>query len=216
MIFENAFSFLPEILVGRGFLRKRYEASIVNAFSLAVLQSLNARNLPNPLSAIEVEKAYDRFGFKSAKSAVTCRHPRADLFVNIYNAGVASQGLSLFGWRHYNWLEAKFFRRNEDGEPKVPSTNAVLSVAEDLFRLCALINFSAPQRTENIHGGLTKKTTANISSGRYFLHVYEGNPEDFFGIKSVAHKQWLTDIRAVGMQNITISIAPFIKKKQKF
>lgn len=48
MLIEQAFLALPEILHGWGYQDQDYEAGLVNAFSLALLQVLNGRNAPNP------------------------------------------------------------------------------------------------------------------------------------------------------------------------
>lgn len=220
MIFESAFAFLPEILVGNGFLRKEYEASIVNAFSLAVLQSLNARNYPNPLSAIEVEKTYEENGFITTGINSPKRYPRADLFVKSFSAGIASKELSLFGWRHNNWLEAKFYRLNENGKPKIPSTNAILLMTKDIFRLCALIKPQGRQGQKNNRGRIANRSTNIINASRYFLHIYEGRPEDFLGKnqrnKKKIHRQWLINIRKPGIQNIKIDIGSFVGESKNF
>lgn len=49
MLIEQTFHNLPEILLGAGYSRQEYsqgfEASIVSAFSLAILQELNGKTL---------------------------------------------------------------------------------------------------------------------------------------------------------------------------
>ena len=58
MIIEQAFYNLPEILVGAGYAKQEYEAGIVSAYSLALLQELNGRNVSLPISAIYAEKQF--------------------------------------------------------------------------------------------------------------------------------------------------------------
>lgn len=67
MIIEQALMNLPETMVGAGFGHKNYEGSIVSAFSLAILQSLNSRNIPNPMSCIIAEYAYERTQSKNLR-----------------------------------------------------------------------------------------------------------------------------------------------------
>lgn len=154
MLIEQAFHHLPEILVGAGYARQGYkqafEASIVAAFSLAILQELNGRNAPNPISFLLAEKRYLE---KNERL-------RADLHVDLQGLFVGTKDYSDFGFRFSNWIEAKFFRVGK-GTP--PSTQNLSSFVADLFRLIALV----PNEPAKSGGTLT---------GRYFLHVYKGNP----------------------------------------
>jgi hypothetical protein len=109
MLIENAFHYLPEILSGSNYAAQDYEAGIVNAVSLAVLQELNARNVPNPLAGLSVEKLYSPLGFgRPDNISNKKRHLRADLFIDTSRTMIGSEGLSRFGWRHKNYLEANF------------------------------------------------------------------------------------------------------------
>ncbi|MGF1451199.1 MAG: hypothetical protein ACFB21_03875 [Opitutales bacterium] len=100
MLIEQAFFNLPEILVGAGYAKQDYEAGIVSAFSLAILQELNGRNAPNPISFLCAEK---RFLGKNSKL-------RTDIHVKLGKLYSGSRDYSEFGFRFSNWIEAKFFR----------------------------------------------------------------------------------------------------------
>jgi len=156
VLVEQAFFNLPEILVGSGYARQEYEAGIVSAFSLALLQELNGRNVPNPISFITAEK---RFSDEIEKL-------RADLHVRLEKLKVGSKGYSDFGFRHSNWIEAKFFR---SGKGVPPSTQNLGHVVADLVRLAALVPIENAKDKNGNPTGLTV-------TGRYFLHVYYGSP----------------------------------------
>jgi hypothetical protein len=156
MLIEQAFYNLPEILVGSGYAHQEYEAGIVSAFSLAILQELNGRNVPNPISFITAEKRFSK----------DIKKLRADLHVNLGNLFVGSKAYSDFGFRYSNWIEAKFFRRGK-GVP--PSTQNLGQVVADLVRLAVLVPL---QRAKDKNGN----DTNSLITGRYFLHVYYGEP----------------------------------------
>lgn len=158
MIIEQAFYNLPEILVGAGYAKQEYEAGIVSAYSLALLQELNGRNVSLPISAIYAEKQF------SAKFSGL----RSDLHVDLYNRlFVGSTDYAEFGFRLSNWIEAKFFRTNPGGTP--PSTQNLGKMIADILRLVALVP-SECRKDEQAKEG-EKSTT-----GRYLLHVYRGDP----------------------------------------
>jgi len=58
MFTEGAFSTLPEILLGSGYQKQDYESGLVGAFSLALLQALNGRNIANQISCMQHEKLF--------------------------------------------------------------------------------------------------------------------------------------------------------------
>jgi hypothetical protein len=156
MLIEQAFFNLPEILVGAGYAKQDYEAGIVSAFSLAILQELNGRNAPNPISFLCAEK---RFLGKNSKL-------RADIHVKLGKLYSGSRDYSEFGFRFSNWIEAKFFRLGT-GIP--PSTQNLGSVVADLFRLVALVPIERGKGKDGVASDLT-------ITGRYFLHAYRGDP----------------------------------------
>lgn len=49
---------MPEFLTGTPFSTYQFEATIANAFTLAMLQELNARNVQNPISLLRSEVSY--------------------------------------------------------------------------------------------------------------------------------------------------------------
>jgi hypothetical protein len=104
MLYEQAFYSLPEFLVGTGFTRYDAEGTLVMAFSMAVLQELNGRNINNPVSLINAERHY------AGTSSRT-----ADLHVNQTPIGLLNSSLSAFGVRQevlrcFPWLGADSLR----------------------------------------------------------------------------------------------------------
>ena len=202
MIFENAFSYLPEILAGSSYYEKNYEASIVNAFSLAVLQALNARNVSNPLSVIDAERFYG--------DTDNPRHLRADLFVNISSMSVGSQELARFGWRYQNWLEAKFFRKIA-GKATFNSTCAKIDLAADIVRLCTLatpfVSYS-PKESKRYFPDIMAQNSPdgkyqNLCTGRYLLHVYDRDPHDLLG-NCTGKWKWLNNLHSYAPEIFSI------------
>lgn len=149
MLIEQAFMSLPEIMVGAGYARQDYEAGVVSALSMAVLQELNGRNINKPISCICAERKY-----------LDDRALRADLHVNLSKTFSGSAELSNFGFRFSNWIEAKYFRKTK-GTP--PTTTNLANLAVDLLRLMMLPKVECGQDNRSI-------------TGRYLLHVYEGDP----------------------------------------
>lgn len=192
MILEQAFSSLPEILTGYGFPAQEYEGGIVGAYSLAVLQELNGRNVNNPIAAMQLEKPFrDRRKPILAKDDKTKRYLRCDLHLSGLPVRIGSSALSHYGWRHSNWVEAKFFRAfTKDGKPK-KSTNQAVNTAHllaDLVRLLTLIPVSKGRKD-----GLSYV-------GRYLLHVYLTQVEDHL---SVARRQDGQDVDRPWLGTIT-------------
>lgn len=163
MLIEQAFLQLPEVLVGSGYPTQDYESGIVAAMSLSLLQQLNGRNVQNPLSLIQLEKPFRaRRGHWLAEDGKK-RYLRADLHLNSYEIAVGNPRLSAYGWRHSNWMEAKFFRSYDSkGKPK-KSSNQPLHTADllaDLLRILILVRREVAKKDEKIY------------TGRYLLHVY--------------------------------------------
>jgi len=178
MLIEQAFHNLPEILLGSGYAKQDYqkgfEASIVAAFSLAVLQELNGRNATNPISYLMAEKRYPDVDAKI----------RADLYVNLSRLFTGSESYANFGFRFCNWIEAKYFRRT-GGTP--PNTQNLGSIVADLFRLVVLLPKEEHER-----------------AGRYFLHIYRGDPLKQKLIKAErddqakTKREWVTKLLSAG------------------
>src|SRR5690349_8085630 len=152
MLIEQAFFNLPEILVGSGYAKQHYEAGVVSALSLAILQELNGRNASNPISNLVAER---RFSDEIERL-------RVDLHVRLDRLYSGSKDYSEFGFRHSNWIEAKFFRLGK-GNP--PSTQNLGAVVADIFRLVALVPIEKVNENTNL-----------TITGRYFLHAYRGDP----------------------------------------
>ncbi|MFW3572031.1 hypothetical protein [Kosakonia cowanii] len=194
MLIEQAFHNLPEILLGAGYSRQEYsqgfEASIVSAFSLAILQELNGRNAPNPISFLMAEKRYSELR----------RNIRADLHVNLSKLFTGSENYAKFGFRFSNWIEAKYFRKTKGSCPYTQNRGLVVA---DLIRLIGLI----PREEKD---GVTR-------TGRYFLHVYQGNPLSYLhsSVKTDPPKRkWVEQILSHGYQSI--SDLELGKEKQSF
>lgn len=172
MLIEQAFQCLPEVLLGRPYARQAYEGGLLSAFSMALLQEFNGRNVPNPIASLHAECPYSTVPFVGSDGKA--RYRRVDLHVDLASVGASSDPLSRYGWRHSNWIEAKFFRPPRTGAaPK--TTNAGLLYA-DLLRLITLVPLVPPggaaPGTPNLNGTIE---TPKTFMGRYLLHVYEGN-----------------------------------------
>ena len=141
MLIEQAFHSLPEILLGRPYKQHDYEGGLVSAFSMALLQEFNGRSVPNPIASLRAEERYSSRRLIGSNGKP--RYLRADLHVDLESVKVSSASLSSYGWRHSNWIEAKFFRRPRNGTvPK--TTNAGLLFA-DLLRLVTLVPIRGPK-----------------------------------------------------------------------
>ncbi|HHX2498619.1 TPA: hypothetical protein ACU8BN_000350 [Neisseria subflava] len=153
MIIEQALMNLPETMVGAGFGHKNYEGSIVSAFSLAILQSLNSRNIPNPMSCIIAEYAYERTQSKNL---------RVDLKISLGKTFLGTRAYSNYGFRFENFIEAKYYQLSQSvtNTSKSNPTQNTVAVLKDIIRLILLPT--------------TKHNNNKSNIGRYFLHVYEG------------------------------------------
>ena len=156
MITEQALLHLPEILTGSGYPEQHYESGIVSAFSLALLQALNGRNVPNPISCLQTEKPFRGREAWPRPAPETPRYLRADLNVKLNRMKAGSQRLAAYGWRHDNWIESKFFRGAAPN--KQVNTGTLLA---DLLRILTLVPSIRDKKNSEI-------------TGRYLLHVYEG------------------------------------------
>lgn len=172
MLIEQAFQCLPEMLLGRPYARQAYEGGLVSAFSMALLQEFNGRNVANPIASLHAECPYSTVAFVGPDGKA--RYRRADLHVDLNSVRASSGPLSRYGWRHSNWIEAKFLRPPKTGTaPK--TTNAGLLYA-DLLRLVTLVPLQSPRGAAP---GVPKPDgtmeTPNTFMGRYLLHVYDGD-----------------------------------------
>jgi hypothetical protein len=184
MLIEQAFYNLPEILVGSGYAKQHYEAGIVSALSLAVLQELNGRNASNPISYLCAERRFSD----------NIERLRVDLHVRLDRLYSGSRDYSEFGFRYSNWIEAKFFR---SGKGTPPSTQNLGSVVADIFRLVALVPIERAR--DNIGN-----ETAFTVTGRYFLHAYRGDPLKHLNPnrKGDGERQWVTKLFQPGLSEI--------------
>lgn len=186
MFTEGAFATLPEILLGSGYQKQDYESGLVGAFSLALLQALNGRNVANPISCMQHEKLFRSGGILVEEGQR--RYLRADLFLRLDPLSVGNRRLSQYAWRHENWIEAKFFRKQAGADGTQNSTNKsnhVGNVIADLVRLCALV----PEEND-----LSR-------AGRYFLHCYDAHPDRYLAFRG---RTWLKSVIAPGRQKISM------------
>lgn len=203
MLIEQAFQCLPEILLGRPYARQAYEGGLVSAFSMALLQEFNGRNVANPIASLHAECPYSTTAFRGPDGR--SRYRRVDLHVNLNSVQASSAPLSKYGWRHSNWIEAKFFRPPRTGTaPK--TTNAGLLFA-DFLRLVTLVprggTAGAPQPNGTV-------ATGDIFTGRYLLHVYEA---DYAALITSTRNQtqggaagtrvWLDKLMTAGRQSLS-------------
>lgn len=201
MIIEQAFHNLPEIMTGFGYPQQDYEGGVVGALAMALLQELNGRNLPNPISAMKLEAPFrpkaDAFpGISNAK-----RHLRCDMRVDGSRLRVGSKRLATYGWRHNSWIECKFFRSfDKDGQPKRTTNYAVNTggLLADVLRLGCLVP-------------VEKDKSELCKSGRYLLHVYANAIGDHI-LRSYKKKSnnsqdkprpWVAAITTVGKHLLT-------------
>lgn len=177
MLIEQAFYALPETLVGSGYAKQEYEASIVSAYSMALLGELNGRNVANPMASIRAER----------KFMPSHTNLRADLNVIVSSIMTGSKALSQMGFRFENWIEAKFFRGN------VASTQNLGQIAADIVRLCALVP-------------LEVGSDDRLLSGRYLLHAYLGDPIVFLAPRrkqrDAPDRSWVEPLLSSGRQEI--------------
>lgn len=185
MLFEQAFFALPEVLHGSSYQRQDYEAGIIGAFTLAVLQVLNGRNVNNPIGCIQAERLFRPGG--TYQGIADPRYLRADLFLDVKKLYVANKRLSQYGWRHNLWLEGKFFRGQAgDGiSHSRNKTNHVASILADIIRLAVLIPEEAQYSI----------------AGRYFLHVYDAHPQYYLTYRSRA---WCKRICEPGVHSLML------------
>lgn len=185
MIIEQAFLQLPEILHGSGYQQQDYEAGIVGALSLSVLQVLNGHNTANPIACLQHERLFRKGGrYLGAQSP---RYLRADLHVNVGRLLVANKRLSQYGWRHNAWVEAKFLRNQTDnGNKHSPNkTSNVANFLADIIRLATLV----PENNEA------------TAQGRYFLHVYDSDPKFYLTFRS---RVWMKALCQPGEHRISL------------
>lgn len=186
MIFEQAFMSLPEFLTGTPFKRYQFEGTIVTAFSMAVLQELNSRNVPNPVSLLRAEVNYPIDDRK-----------RADLHIDLRKLDIFNDDLQLYGFYENNWLEAKFCRLSKSGIPVTTTLASTFLILKDFIRLCSLVPDNQLQNDDSI-------------SGRYLLHAYQGDPSQYFVYnrnqsKSRTEREWIKPLIEPGRQTIKIN-----------
>ena len=177
MIIEQAFFALPELLLGNFYAVQDYEAGIVGVFSMAILQELNGRNVNHPNRHLQAEHRY---------SPNLSR--RADLYVNLRRLMVTNRRLGNYGWRHYNWIEAKFYRNKSDAQWHATnkSTNQGQLIA-DLIRLKCLVPLTLGNQDSN---------------DRYFLHLYDDEPQYYLPYQD---RPWVKALHQAGRQDIVIN-----------
>ncbi len=200
MIFEQAFMALPEFLTGLPYDKFEYEGTLMTAYSMAVLQELNGRNVNNPISCLRSEVSYDLPSNK-----------RSDIHLNLYDLKIMTNELSKYGFYKENWLEAKFFRLNSKGRATQNRTTSTFLILKDLIRLIFFPKEEIIRPEEEI----IRLNNIDSISGRYLLHVYEKEPAiHIASSKKNSEKgqnngngfirSWLRHIMTPGKQNISL------------
>jgi hypothetical protein len=183
MLYEQAFASLPEFLTGLPYQHFDYEGTLMSAFSMAVLQELNGRNINNPISCLRSEVEYPAAPGK-----------RADLHLDLGAMNIMTPALAQYGIFQHNWLEAKYFKLNEDGHPTVDKLKVTLLLLKDIIRLVAL----PPE-----------KIGEPSQCGRYLLHAYQGPARKHIAEKKNTQngnpgftRNWVKSIRVTGRQQV--------------
>jgi len=155
----------------------------MSAFSMAVLQELNGRNINNPISCLRSEVTYLESSGK-----------RADIHLDLEAMNILTPELKLYGVYRHNWLEAKYFRLNENGKPTVDSLKVVLLLLKDIIRLVTL----PPENS-----------FPDSEAARFLLHAYQGEPKKHIAEKKNGRggaagftRSWAKKIRSAGIQTI--------------
>ena len=155
----------------------------MSAFSMAVLQELNGRNINNPISCLRSEVIYPAAPGK-----------RADLHLDLEAMNILTPALNQYGIRRLNWLEAKYFRLNSAGNPTVDRVKVMLLLLKDLIRLACY----PPE-----------KDLPNSQASRYLLHAYQGVPTAHIAEKKNSARgavgftrSWVKKIRVPGLQTV--------------
>lgn len=188
MLYEQAFMSLPEFLTGLPYENFDYEGTLMSAFSMAVLQELNGRNINNPISCLRSEVTYPVAPGK-----------RADIHLDLEAMNILTPDLKQYGVYRHNWLEAKYFRLNDAGKPTVDSLKVVLLILKDIIRLVTL----PPENS-----------FPSSESARFLLHAYQGQPSKHIAEKKTRRggtagftRSWARKIRSAGIQKIDTILA---------
>jgi hypothetical protein len=134
VIIEGAFFKLPEVLIQNRTPGDHYEGTLVSQLAMAVLLELNARNMPQAIHRIHIERPYPARESERAPG-------RADLYVNLEDMFPAAlhDPFAAYGIRPDNWLEAKLFARiGERAGTETKTSNAAV-IALDILRLCLFL-----------------------------------------------------------------------------
>jgi hypothetical protein len=201
LLIEQAFMNLPEILTGSGYPTQDYEGGIVAAYTLALLQELNGRNVNNPISAVQLERPFRSRKEPLETSSGEPRYFRCDVYVDGSKVKMGSRLLATYGWRHSNWIETKFFRQfTPEGVPKASTGKDINKGAllADLVRLLTLV----PKT-------VSPKAPDTDICGRYLLHIYSRKPGDHLSLSynqggggTRIERTWLKGLLGVGQQSV--------------
>lgn len=170
MLIESAFSVLPEVILGSGFIKITKEMNAVSLFSFALLNAFHSKNILDPLKFIQVEYSYE-----TQKAPFNCQNKRTcDLYISYSGSKIGSKRLEKYGWRYNNYIEAKFFKSyngtiNQYGQDSNSSRYTAELVA-DLIRLIILV--PEPHLITNPNNNANLKT----ASARYFLFLSNTKP----------------------------------------
>jgi len=185
VIIEGAFLKLPELLLDPQYSRRPYETTINSYLAMALLLELNARNIPNPASRIQLERQYPpRRGFRSPG--------RADVFVDLQRLGEMFS--PYYGSKGANWIETKFFGGIGRQRGRPPKVQNAARIALDIFRLCLCVPIDATEFSRN---------------GRYLLVVLNRSPDKYLAFRREhGERQWLTGLFQQGTKWVRLPLAP--------
>ncbi len=184
MLIEQALYTLPEIMALRVSSRF-YESSVSSAFAMSVSMLLASRGIENPHLKIQQEAIYGR-------AEALGRNLRADMLVKLPKIGKNTVAEHAFGFRRWNYIEAKFFRSPGRSNSAPTTENAGALVAE-LLRLMTL-----PVELQSTHRDV----------GRYLLHVYQGKPADFLAFKRQDRtpREWVQALLQAGPAKVSVEL----------
>lgn len=190
MIIEGAFFKIPELLIQNRAPGDHYEGTLVSQLAMAVLLELNARNIPQALHRIHIERPYpSRDGERPPG--------RADLFVDLDGVFPSSlhDPFAEYGIRAHNWLEAKLFARIGQRSGTETKTSNAGAIALDLIRLCLFIPESTWGPTRN---------------ARYLLLISDREPTQYVAFTrqtpNPPRRDWLHALLAPGTHHSTITL----------
>lgn len=164
MLIENAFLKLPELMLSSHQHSGKVEANIVSLLVTGLQMELNSRSIPFAFNHIIIEKPYPQ----TKKKGIVYR---ADFFFDSKGCVPESSLLYQYGFKEFQWLEAKIFFGFKKSKP--PKTKKIGDIIKDILRLCLF--------PIELQGKIRQ-------NGRYLLLVFDSKPADYLAFSDRA---WL-------------------------